>query len=347
MALLLTVTITTLVVVASLELNRKVRSAVVTTAASRDLLTLSQMASAGIHAATAILVRDKMTSNSDSLQEDWANPDKMSELIRNIPFEQGNRSLIIQDELGKIQVNTLVDFPGGRNFIEPQRMLWERFLNSYVSRDEAFEEIDPTTLINSLKDWMDTGDDDAITGLSGAESDYYRDLEPPYFCRNGLFKHPAEMIRVKGMTPGFFHGTGEIAGISKYVTIYGEQTSGVRINTQWAGKININTAELPVLVALLPTEAEDLAQAIVDYRQEADGENYVYDLSSPTWYKEVPGLSGIEIAPDLITVSSDIYRIVATAALNDMKMTVTAVVLREQQRKTGKWVCRVLSWEAE
>ena len=80
---------------------------------------------------------------------------------------------------------------------------------------------------------------------------------------------------------------------------------------------------------------------------DTDGNVYVHDISAPTWYKEVPGLSGVEIDPDLITVSSDIYRIVALAALDEMKVELTAVVQREQQQKTGKWICRILSWEAE
>ena len=45
-------------------------------------------------------------------------------------------------------------------------------------------------------------------------------------------------------------------------------------------------------------------------------DQYVHDLSNPDWYKEVPGLSDVEIAPELITTSSDIYRITATAQLS-------------------------------
>ncbi len=48
-------------------------------------------------------------------------------------------------------------------------------------------------IINSLKDWLDSGDDDAITGLSGAESDYYEGLEPPYSCKNGPMDNLGEV----------------------------------------------------------------------------------------------------------------------------------------------------------
>ena len=72
-ALLVTVTLVTLMVAVSLELNQKVRTTVVTSAVVRDRVILSEMAFSGIHAAMAIMVKDKMESTVDTLQEDWAN----------------------------------------------------------------------------------------------------------------------------------------------------------------------------------------------------------------------------------------------------------------------------------
>ncbi|MBW1699092.1 MAG: general secretion pathway protein GspK [Deltaproteobacteria bacterium] len=346
-ALLLTVTITTLSIAVCLELNRQVRSAVVATAYTRDQVTLTQMTAAGINAAMAMLVHDKEISTIDSIQEDWANPEKIDELLKGIPFEDGNISLRIKDELMRIQVNALVTGEGGRQFNEPQRLMWERLLEWYKTRYETLNEIDPPTIINSLKDWIDSGDDDAITGLSGAESEYYQDLAPPYSSRNGPIKHPGELTRIKGITPELLYGDKGRSGLIEHITVYGIQPSADSDNIRWLGKININTAELPVLIALLPYGADDLAQAMVDFRNEKDGDSYSHDLSSPTWYRNVPGLGDIEIDPALITLSSDIFRIVASATLNDMKMKVTAVVLRTQHKETGKWICRVLSWESE
>jgi len=44
-------------------------------------------------------------------------------------------------------------------------------------------------------------------------------------------------------------------------------------------------------------------------------------------------------------VTSDFFRIESTATLNEVKLTLSAVIHREQDKKTGKWKCRVLSWE--
>ena len=83
-ALLLVISVTTILIATALEYNRRARFALLSAAAARDRLTLSQMASSGIHAAMALPAKDRAESSSDSLQEDWANPDKILDLIRAI-----------------------------------------------------------------------------------------------------------------------------------------------------------------------------------------------------------------------------------------------------------------------
>ncbi len=345
-ALLVTLTVISVVMVSALEMNRRVRSAAVSAAMARDRMSLRQMASAGVHAAEAILVRDKKDSEYDSIQEAWADPEKVRAVLEDMTFDQGTITLTIHDELGKIQVNSLVEFPEGQTFSESQRGLWERFLNLLVFQNESLEDIEPTTIINSAKDWLDSGDDEAITGLNGAEADYYQDLDPPYICRNGPFTHIGEFALVRGVTEDLFNGTGETPGIAGFITIFG-MTDTSQNKFTYTGKININTAEGPVLAAILPSADEVLAQAMYDYRQETSDNQYIHDLSSPSWYKNVPGLSDIEIDPNLITTVSDVFRIESVAALGDLKLKVTAVVKREINKKTGKWGCKVLRWEAE
>jgi len=342
-ALLITLTVITVLVVAALELNRRARSAVFSTAATRDRITLSQTAASGIHIAMAILAKDKKEPDTDSLQEDWADPEKISEILQDIPFEEGSVALTISDELGRIQANALVKFPEGREADILQIDLWDRFLRLILFANEL-DEVEPVTIVNSVKDWLDSGDDDAITGLTGAESDYYQDIDPPYSCRNGPFTHIDELLLVRGVTPELFYGVEEKPGISRYMTVYGVSGAN-KENFSYEGKININTAELPVLTSLLPPEDEDLAQLISEYRSETSDGEYIHDLSSLTWYKDVPGCSGIEIDPKLITTSSDLFRIESSATLHEMRIGITAVVHREKEKKTGKWKCRVLSWE--
>ena len=127
-ALLVTLTVITIIIVSALEMNRRMRSAVFSSAATRDRMTLFHMASSGVHAAKALLIKDKNNSNSDSLQEEWADPDEIEEILKDIHFDDGKITLHISDELGKIQINSLVEFPEGRDFNVPQRLLWENLL---------------------------------------------------------------------------------------------------------------------------------------------------------------------------------------------------------------------------
>ena len=345
-ALLITISIITVLIAGVLEWNRKVRSTVVVSATDRDRLTLSYMAASGVHAAMILLIKDKMDSDSDSLQEDWANPEKIDEAVHQIPFENGTITFKITDELGKIQINALVQYPEGQQFNEAQRELWDRFLRLLPAPENYQEDADPTAIINSIKDWLDSGDDEAITGLSGAESGYYQGLDPPYACRNGPFYHLGELALIKGVTVDLLNGAGGIPGISQYLTVHGI-TNPAEKKINFKGKININTAELPVLKALLPSDNWDIAQAIYDYRLEMDDRTYIHDLSKPNWYRNVPGVGDTQIDPDLITTQSDIFSIDADASLHDMKIRVTAVVQREKDSKSGRWTCRALNWKTK
>jgi general secretion pathway protein K len=345
-ALLVTLSVATVMVVASLEMNKKVRSAVFSAAAARDRMTLLHMASSGVNVAEAMLIKDRYDSDSDSLQEDWANAEKRKEILSDIPFENGSVSVSISDELGKIQINSLVQYPGGRSFNDSQRVMWERFLNYLKYQNKTFKDLEPMTIIDSVKDWIDSGDDNAITGLNGAESAYYEDLDPPYPCKNSPFANINELALVRGVTPELFRGAGGEHGLSRYITVFGMTQTGTNSFT-YEGKININTADLPTLTAILPIGSEDFAQVIFDYRNETSESGYIHDLTNPKWYKNVPGMADITIDPNLITISSDIFRIESTATLMEMKMKITAVIHREKNDKTGKWICSVLRWDIE
>lgn len=345
-ALLVTVAILSVVVAVSLEMNRRSRSTATRAVIEQHRMTLSAMASSGVQAAMAILIRDKAESEIDSIQEAWANPDIVQAVVTELAFETGELSVAIQDEQAKIQVNALVQGPGGRQYNESQRLLWDRFLrvmHTRLSPDEPFE---PDDVICALKDWMDSEDDDALSCLNGAESDYYMALIPPYPCRNGPIPHIGDLMRIRGITANLFYGLPNERGISDYITAYrGDDAKLLPLGS--FGKININTAEQPVLAAILPSGKEELAQAVVDYRVEMSDSKYIHDLSSPSWYKQVPGLQGVIIDPRLITLSSDLFRIRASARMEHLSVTTTALVHRENDPTSGKYTCRILTWLVE
>lgn len=343
-ALLVTVAILSVVVAVSLETNRRGRSTATRAVIEQNRMTLSSMATSGVHAAMALLIWDKADSEIDTVQEAWANPDIVQAVVAELAFETGTLSVTIQDEQAKIQVNALVQETGGRQYNESQRLLWDRFLRLMHARLTPKDPFEPESFVCTLKDWMDSEDDDALTCLNGAESDYYQSLTPPYPCRNGPIPHIGELMRIRGMTADLFYGLPNERGISDHITAY---RMGDALPMGLAGRININTAEQPVLAAMLPSGREDLARALVDYRVEMSDAKYIHDLSSPSWYKQVPGLQGVVVDPHLITLSSDLFRIRASARMDLLSVTATALVRREVDPVTGKYGCKILTWLSE
>jgi general secretion pathway protein K len=351
-AVVMAVAVVLLITTAALELHVNERTNLLNAAGMRDRITLEQMAISGIHLAMAVLVKDRLDSESDSLQEDWADPETMATLVDELQFETGKLDIKIFDELAKIQINALVQFPEGTDFNKKQHQIWERFTGDLVSVFELLgdqsvemEETDPATIIDSVKDWLDK-DDDILSGLNSAESDYYQGLDPPYDCKNGPFDDISEVRLVKGITPELFNGIAGMAGLSNYVTVYGCTKVGDN-KFSFPGKVNINTAELPVLKILLPSESEDLAELLIQYREAISGTQYTNDVTNINWYKNVPGFASINLEPDLISVSSDTFRIVATATTGDVRTVTTAVVQRERESDSSPWVCKVLNWKTE
>jgi general secretion pathway protein K len=345
-AVIIAVTTIALLVTMVIELNRKTGTAAESANMFKRSATLDYMTSSGIHMAMALLVKDKKETESDSLQEDWADPDVLSIAMDDLSFEEGTIEVTISDELGRIQINALVEFPDGQKFNQSQMLMWERFLG-YLRPEEGLSDDDtmPSAIINSTKDWLDSNDDDAISGVNGAESDYYLGLDPPYSPQNGPFDSVDSFLLVKGVAE-LMEGVGGLDQVAGYITHHGVIENKDKKFT-FPGKININTADLPVLAALLPLGEEHLAMDLIAWREETSDEKYTHDLKNLNWYKQVPGLADITIDPKLIATSSDFYRIEAIAVVDEITQKTTAVIKREKEKKTGKYICKVLYWKSE
>jgi len=102
--------------------------------------------------------------------------------------------------------------------------------------------------------------------------------------------------------------------ISPYLTVYGD------------GKININTATLPVLVSLHADMTETLAKRIIDYRETSPFEDKTH----------VQKVSGMEIIGQqiqcslgwcpMIAVKSANFRVTAKAAVNEITRVIESVM---------------------
>jgi general secretion pathway protein K len=344
MALIITLMIVALLTAAVVEMNRNIRETVASAALFRDRVTLSHMVQSGFSIGEAVLIDDRNNTETDSLQEQWADPTTLEEIAGEFPFEEGRVRLQITDLRSRLQVNALVNFPGGREFNENQRMLWLRFFELISISQAQDSNVEPIPIVNAVKDWLDSGDDDATTGLDGAESDYYLDKTPPYACRNGPVIDISELALVKGIPPEVFSTPHAGYSLVDCVTVFGRTEAAGSNGFTFDGRININTAPFFVLSALLPLEDAHLGAELAEYRTEMSDKKYVHDLSRPDWYKNVPGCEEVTLNSNLVTNRSDFFEIAVTAFLHDLRMTRTAAVRRLKDPKSGKIVCEVLSY---
>jgi general secretion pathway protein K len=369
-ALLVTLGVISVLLTGALHLAKITGKSIIATGNQRDGFIARQMGMSGIHLAMAIMASDASDQSNgskgliDSVQEDWANPEKISMAIAQLDFPPGSLSLKITDELGKIQVNSLIKRYPGREVNQNQIRLWENFLALRISRDKSLDGRDPAAVINALKDWLDSEDDDAITGLSGAESDYYRQLEPPYFSQNGPINLISELFLIKGFTqdlletmPGTTSETnldeekslGEKTDFEDLFTVYGLSSRSPSGKTYaYPGRININTARIEILTTLLPGGMESLAENLMDFRQKkSENGEFFTNLLDKGWYERVIDLSEEEkkTFDSLIRYDSNLFKAQCLAMVNQTSIKISAYILRE--KTTNHWGCRILQLTEE
>lgn len=339
-ALLMTLAFITLAISLAVETNRQSRMAIESTDAFRTCLIAGQMATAGVHGAMAVLIQDRYTSETDHLKETWADAEKLKEALSAVTLDGGHLEVRIMDEMARIQVNALVDFPQRNSFNPRQQQIITRLIEQIRRELDLQGDFGAADIVNAIKDWLDSGDDDAISGLNGAESDYYQDLDPPYTARNGPLMHLHELARIRGVSTDLFLGRDDTAGLQELMTIYGA-TPAPNGQFTFTGKVNLNTTTRSVLSALMPAGEADLAEAFVQYRDAADATV----LEGRSWYQGAPGAASLELNADRITLSTNIFRIKSTAERNGFKQTVSAVVERYMATDGKGWTCRILAWE--
>ena len=360
-ALIATLAVVAILCVVALEAGRMVGTAALKTSVENDNYAAREMALSGIHLAMMILAKDGAANEIDSVQEPWADSTLLALAVAEAGMDPTKVNLVITDEMGKIQLNALLTRFPGNEANDDQQVLLERFLSLAAPEEKPEGVGSAVEIVNALKDWLDSKDDDAITGLTGAESTYYESLDPGYPCANGPLRHINELYSVKGVVDGFLSQeyisqgmetitAGREITAGDLFTVYGlgdkEDTDENRF--AFSGEVNINTAPVAVLAALLPEGRDDNAQDLADYRTEKAslGQEFSYTLE-PGWYEQVISLDDDEkkAFDALITYSSSIFRVVCSAEKNGRVVTLSVVVKREKQKLTGAWSCRILQME--
>jgi len=157
------------------------------------------------------------------------------------PLNEATMRTSIADEFGKINLNALLVYENG----QPTRNdpLVNALREFFLLRDDSG--YDP---VDAIIDWLDYNDGDAEEP-EGAESEFYQGLENPYSCKNGPMTSIEELLLIRGITPELYFGDPEQEQepLSEYLTVHGD----------WRGRVNVNTAKVEVIAAILAGQANN------------------------------------------------------------------------------------------
>ena len=315
-ALVLTLLTLSFLVALTVQLVITVNRQISIATTQREQIRLDNMVLAGLSLARAALLADQKENTFDSLQDSWGvlDQEKLKGLAGDIDLR-----VTVADLSGRLQVNALAD-----KTKQKYRAIWQRFLLS--GRFAIGSEDQAEALLDALGDWVDRDDEERP---QGAEESYYRTLNPPYSCRNGKMLAPEELLLVKGMTSQIVYGDKGHEGIINYITIVGDD-----------GKLNLNTAPLPVLLALSPEMTPELAQELIVFRQ---GQQNRKTLANVAWYQQVNGFPNtINLGNDLLTVTSKYFNVSASASMHQYNRIGTGILSRAQNQEQT-----VLLWKIE
>ena len=273
----------TALAVLTLSFSRESRVEVITARNARSMEKAYYIARAGMESAVYQIIQRRSTSTSrTAVGNTDPNPIDIGKITGS--FDNGSWQVKIQDESGKINLNTV-----------PEQQL------GLLIRAAGIEDPDAQTLIDSILDWRDA---DSIVRTSGAENDYYEALDSPYSAKNGRFDSVEELLLVKGMTRDYFYGKPERAqdgtveykyGLSRYFTVYSTRD-----------QINVNHAALPVLLSI-PGMTPEAAQAIYEKRIEQPFQ------STAEITRSIPFQLGAAVMNRLTTAQTGVFALTAEA----------------------------------
>ena len=243
--------------------------------------------------------------------------------LTDVPLGSGTISIEIRDTERLLNINR-----EGRNPL---------LMDLALARAGA-DATDTAVIGSALADWIDR--DDFAQAGSGAESDYYLSLDPPYRAKNGPIDDVRELLLVRGVTPSIFWGPGY------HPTDFGNGTDSSPAKTRRdskatgaglaevfgalsSGRVNINTAPLGVLTLLLGGD-ESLAEQVIRVRSGQDGVDGTEDDQPARSVGEIARLLGPAAAmgQDRFVTQSMTFEVKTTAKLGPAKRRFSSLMRR-------------------
>ncbi len=312
MALLVTLMVVSLLTAITAHFGLSVRHEIVASTHAKDRNLIRAATVSGVHWGMAAIVKDSEDNTFESSHDSWAKLEE-DETLKSL-FQRAELKLEVIDLAGRLQINSLAK----SNEVDDKVALrsQEILRNLLNSGEFAIENEDHADeIVDSIVDWLDDGDTEEDLG---AENSYYLSLQPPHEARNGPIEDINELQLVKGIRnqEDLWNGTKDTAALVDYLTVHGND-----------GKININTADTLLLLALSNDIDKDLAEKMIDYRTD---ENKKDSLEKTDWYKSVNEWPlHVELEKDGITTTSSYFRIEAVGKVYEMEKRMVAIVERD------------------
>ena len=262
---------------------------------------------------------------------------------------------------------SLKDVPLGDGTISIEISDAERYLNinSIATRNPQLLELilqlcgagsaDSADVSSAIRDWIDPNDDSAMGG--GAESDFYRMLNPPYVAKNGPIDDLSELLKIRGITPQLYWGPRSEGGAVMASTHSAAHSAGPRMRASTflgqsiagsvgladvfsavsSGQVNINTAPYPVLVMACGGD-ENIARNIMEQRAGMDGMDGTYDDTPARGPQDIGRLQGVPVMPNqgtplaVFSTVSSTFEVRVTARLGALSRRYIAVLRRTSLR---------------
>ncbi|MEE9351458.1 MAG: type II secretion system minor pseudopilin GspK [Thiotrichaceae bacterium] len=266
--------------------------------------------------AGVILSNDLQDNNTDSLKDDWAT------LIPPIPIPGGYMNGQLFDLHARINLNNLIETvnQNGQNVQRPVALQVERLktLLNYLKIPE------PDALVDSLIDWLDENDQESNLG---AESAYYKTLDPPYLAANSRLVVRSELGLVKGFNEKFTNSKGEEESILKKLLPFVAMIPAKRM------LINVNTADFEVLYALGNVDETQVRETMDD--REVDPFPTISDF-----VRSLGFVGQNTFSTDRLGVSSEYFLLQGLVQIGRVRVFINSVIHRDSTGRT-----RVISRE--
>jgi len=199
-------------------------------------------------------------------------------------------NITVFDELGKLSTRVVYPKTGVHN---------DKLYPTYIRLLDILEQDD--SLTETLADWIDRDDEPRPGGGEGI--DYYQNLPHPYLPKNNYLGTAEELLMVKGYTPEVYKT------VAPFITAYSVD-----------GLVNINTASREVIMALSEEITEELAQSVIDFRNDTP-------FKDKSDIMQISGFETIGFAlQDRIAVESRVFRVFSVAKTAEAVREVEAVI---------------------